>query len=90
MLGLESLLFSAGSTFARELGSLSATVELVSEITDEMLPETECPGRAVAVLDVSLDTRERGLGMNSRVSEKPTLFRAIGLGVSWASSDGAA
>jgi hypothetical protein len=44
------------------------------EITDEMLPDTEWSGRAVAVLEVSLETRERGLGMYSRVSEKPTLF----------------
>jgi len=31
------------------------------------------------VLDVSLETRETGRGMNSRVSEKPTLARAMGL-----------
>jgi hypothetical protein len=51
------------------------------EMTDEMLPETEWPGRAVAVLEVSVETRDRGLGMYSRVSEKPTLFRAAALGV---------
>jgi hypothetical protein len=44
---------------------------------DEMLPETECPGRAVIVLDVSLETSESGLGMNSSVSENPT--RALGM-----------
>lgn len=45
-----------------------------------MLPDTEWPGRAVIVLDVSLETTERGLGMYSSVSEKPTLFRAAGFG----------
>lgn len=48
-------------------------------MTEDMLPETECPGRAVTVLEVSLETRDRGRGMNSRVSEKPTLLRACGL-----------
>ena len=71
------------------LGRLSLTLELepkpigelrsrsvsVSEMSDEMLPETECPGRAVAVLEASLETRDRGLGMYSSVSEKPTRFR---------------
>lgn len=45
----------------------------------------QCPGRAVTVLDVSLDTRDNGRGMNSRVSEKPTralavVFAGLGLG----------
>jgi hypothetical protein len=43
---------------------------------DEILPDRECPGRAVTVLDVSLDTRDKGRGMNSSVSENPT--RALG------------
>lgn len=51
----------------------------MTDITDEMLPETECPGRAVTVLEVSLDTRDNGRGMNSKVSENPTLLRAWGL-----------
>lgn len=41
----------------------------------EMLPETECPGLAVAVLDVSLEISDSGRGINSTVSEKPTLER---------------
>jgi len=49
-------------------------------MTDEMLPERECPGRAVTVLEVSFETRERGRGINSKVSEKPTLLRAGGFG----------
>lgn len=32
------------------------------------------------MLDASLDTNERGLGMNSKVSENPTLARGTGLG----------
>jgi hypothetical protein len=51
------------------------------EITEEMLPERECPGLAVTVLDVSVDTSESGLGMYSKVSENPTLFRGRALGV---------
>jgi hypothetical protein len=51
------------------------------EMTEEMLPEREWPGLAVTVLDVSVDTSDSGLGMNSRVSENPTLFRAKALGV---------
>jgi hypothetical protein len=49
------------------------------EINDDILPVTEWPGVAVMVLEVSLETRESGLGMNSRVSEKPT--RALGAGL---------
>jgi len=60
----------------------------VSEITDEMLPERECPGRAVTVLEVSLETSDRGLGMNSRVSEKPTLLREGNFGAASASITG--
>jgi len=46
-----------------------------------MLPETEWPGRAVTVLEVSVETMDNGLGMYSNVSENPTLFRTAGLGV---------
>jgi hypothetical protein len=54
--------------------SRSAVVEGVSEMIDVMLPDTECPpGRAVTMLDVSLETSDKGRGMNSRVSENPTL-----------------
>jgi len=69
-------------------GELRSRSGLESEITDEMLPERECPGRAVTVLEVSLETSDRGLGMNSRVSEKPTLLRAVGLGAASASTIG--
>lgn len=48
-------------------------------MTDEMLPETEWPG--LTVLEVSVETRDNGLGMYSSVSENPTLFRTTGLGV---------
>jgi hypothetical protein len=41
---------------------------------DERLFETEWPGRIVVVLDASLDTKDKGRGMNSTVSEKPTRF----------------
>jgi hypothetical protein len=51
------------------------------EMTEDMLPEREWPGLAVTVLDVSVDTSDSGLGMYSRVSENPTLFRARALGV---------
>jgi hypothetical protein len=54
-------------------------MEFAREISDEMLPDVECSGRAVTVLEVSLETKDRGLGMNSRVSEKPTLARFAGL-----------
>jgi hypothetical protein len=60
-------------------GEWSSRSGLVTDITDDMLPESECPGRAVIVLEVSLDTKDNGRGINSKVSEKPTLFRACGL-----------
>ena len=69
-----------------DVGSLSAIVELDNEISEDMLPETEWLGRTVMVLDVSLETRERGRGMNSIRSEKPTLARPTGLGVGLDSS----
>jgi hypothetical protein len=46
---------------------------------EERLPETECPGRTVTVLDVSFETKDKGRGMNSRVSEKPTRVRGARL-----------
>jgi hypothetical protein len=59
--------------------SLSKLFDSVSEISDVTLPEAECDGRIVlAVLVVSLETRERGLGMNSSVSENPTLVTLAG------------
>ncbi len=80
VLGLDSGLERDGLRTSGEAGSLSAIVELANEMIDEMLPETECPGRAVTVLDVSLEMRDSGLGINSRVSEKPTLARFTGRG----------
>ena len=58
------------------------------EMTEEMLPEREWPGLAVTVLDVSVDTNDSGLGIYSRVSENPTLFRARALGVCSSSAVG--
>lgn len=54
----------------------------------------QCPGRAVTVLDVSLDTKDSGRGMNSRVSEKPTralfvVLAGLGLGGMDTSGSGA-
>jgi hypothetical protein len=70
VLGLESDISRVGvcdngDGLSRPLGEFPDTI-------DEMLPDKECPGRAVIVLDVSLDTRDNGRGMNSSVSEKPT------------------
>lgn len=76
MLGLEPSSFvglrERGAGLPLPLGDAAETME-------EMLPETEWPGRAVATLEVSLETMETGRGMNSSVSENPT--RALlGLG----------
>lgn len=75
MLGLDSGLSwpraggaSSGEPFSTAGGVLADTIL-------EMLPETECPGLAVAVLDVSLEISDSGRGINSTVSEKPTLER---------------
>ena len=45
-----------------------------ADMREERLFETEWPGRIVIVLDASLDTKDKGRGMNSTVSEKPTRF----------------
>jgi hypothetical protein len=55
-------------------------------MSEVMLPETEWPGRTVMVLDVSLETRDSGRGMNSTRSEKPTRARPTGFGVGLDSS----
>jgi len=60
---------------ATEAASRSTMVDPVRDMMEEMLPESEWPGRAVTVLDVSLETKDRGRGINSRVSENPTLAR---------------
>lgn len=61
-----------------------------ADTMEEMLPETECPGRAVMVLEVSLETRDNGRGINSTVSENPTLARGVGRGGEGATGPGAA
>jgi hypothetical protein len=45
-----------------------------ADMREERLFETEWPGRIVVVLDASLDTKDKGRGINSTVSEKPTRF----------------
>lgn len=77
VLGRLSLILAAGPPNAK--GVLKSRSPVVSEMSEEMLPETECPGRAVAVLEASLETRESGLGIYSNVSENPTRFLAGGL-----------
>lgn len=42
-------------------------------MTEERLPVAEWPWRTVIVLEASLETRDRGRGINSTLSEKPTL-----------------
>jgi hypothetical protein len=79
VLGRESLTLLCGTGDARTPGiSRSAIVELDREMMDEMLPDKEWLGRAVIVLEVSVETIESGRGMNSRVSENPTLARPAG------------
>jgi hypothetical protein len=78
VLGLESDL-------GREMLCISASVPgsrggEVADTMEEMLPETEWPGRAVAVLEASLETSDRGRGIYSRVSENPTRARGAGFG----------
>jgi len=62
--------------------SRSTTTAPPREMMEEMLFVAECPpGRIVAyVLVVSVDTSDRGRGMNSRVSENPTLARGPAFG----------
>lgn len=57
--------------------SRSTTTAPPKEMMEEMLFVAECPpGRIVAyVLVVSVEISDRGRGMNSRVSENPTLAR---------------
>lgn len=83
------------SFIVRELGepiriacSRSPIARFVETI-DDILPETLWLGRTVIVLDVSVETKESGRGMNSSVSENPTRPRAavfgdgLGVGVDW-------
>lgn len=79
VLGLESVLILEGLRERGTVGSRSAWVEPLRDMMDEMLPDREWPGRAVTVLDVSLDTSDSGLGINSSVSENPTRARLAGL-----------
>ena len=69
------LLFGSGELTPLVGVSRPAVGVLVTETIEETLPDTEWPGRTVAVLPVSVDTIDRGRGMNSRVSEKPTRAR---------------
>jgi hypothetical protein len=77
VLGRESVV-SRVDVSARGAG-LSLPLGELAETMEEMLPDKECPGRAVATLDVSLETSDNGRGMNSNVSEKPTRVRVGGL-----------
>jgi len=43
------------------------------ETIEERLSEIECPWRSVTVLEASLETNESGRGINSILSENPTL-----------------
>lgn len=61
------------------VGGLSLPLKEVADTIEVMLPETPWPGLAVIVLDVSVETRDKGLGMNSSVSENPTLALLAGL-----------
>jgi hypothetical protein len=51
----------------------------VIDIIEVILSETECIGRAVIVLEVSVEIKESGRGINSKVSENPTRVRVGGL-----------
>ena len=42
---------------------------------EDKLPDTECPSGRTVVPELSLETRERGLGINWIVSENPTRAR---------------
>lgn len=59
--------------------SRSRYVEFATDTMDEMLPDTEWPGRTV--LAVSVETRDNGRGINSSVSENPTRARVAGFGL---------
>lgn len=61
----EVLLGSVEVGLSYPLGEAADTME-------DMLSDTAWPGRAVVVLEASLETRDKGRGMNSSVSEKPT------------------
>jgi hypothetical protein len=79
VLGRLSLSSRAGVPELQNGVTSRSALDMEMEMTDEMLPETEWPGRTV--LAVSVETRDRGLGMYSNVSENPTLFRTAGLGL---------
>lgn len=58
--------------------SLDERPAVFVETMDDKLPETEWPC-LVMVLEDSLVANERGRGMNSNVSEKPTRARLVSL-----------
>lgn len=78
VLGRESLDLMLGAGPVRRYCSWAKEPD--ADNTDEILPETECPGRIVIVLEVSLETSDNGRGINSTVSENPTRLRIIGAG----------
>ena len=78
VLGLELAVLGDGVCAGAE-ASPSMLVDICAETIEEILPETECPGFAVMVLEVSLETSETGLGMYSILSENPTLTLEGGL-----------
>ena len=75
VLGREPLILLESGEPRTLVGVSRPALVFVAEVIDETLPETEWPGRTVAVLPVSVDTMESGRGMNSRVSENPTRAR---------------
>lgn len=73
VLGLESAMSRVG---LRDSGAgLSLPLGEAPDIMEDRLSDTEWPGRAVAVLEVSLETMDSGRGMYSKVSENPTRAR---------------
>jgi len=50
---------------------------LDADNTDDRDPDTECPPCRIVMLELSLETSERGLGMNCISSENPTRARFI-------------
>ncbi len=79
MLGRSSLrLVLRGEEVGKPLCSVGGGLGEETDTTDDKLFETEWPWRIVIVLEASLETSDSGRGMNSRVSEKPTLPAFLG------------
>ena len=88
VLGLDSVLSRPRTGGASSGEPFSTAGGVLADTRLEMLPETECPGLAVAVLDVSFETSDSGRGINSTVSEKPTLERLADGDSLWVRSTG--